>query len=49
VPPPDAVSVVEAPVQIVFVPEIAATGSGLTVTVREAVATQPAAEVTVTV
>jgi hypothetical protein len=49
VPPPDAVSVVVRPVQILFVPAIAAVGKAFTVTVLVALAVQPAAEVTVTV
>ena len=49
VPPPVAVKVAFAPAQMTFVPVIAVVGSGFTVTVRVAVAVQPAALVTVTV
>ena len=49
VPPPVAVNVVLAPLQITFVPVMLAVGNGFTVTVLVAVAVQPLALVTVTV
>ena len=48
-PPPVAVNVLEAPAQIVFVPEIDGVGKAFTVKVWLAVAVQPEAFVTVTV
>jgi hypothetical protein len=41
VPPPEAVSVVAWPLQMVLVPEIAAAGDGLTVTTVEAELVHP--------
>ena len=49
VPPPVAVKVVLEPLQIIFVPVMAAVGNGLTVTAWLAVAVHPLALVTVTV
>jgi hypothetical protein len=49
VPPPTAVKVVLAPLQITDVPVMLAVGNGLTVTVLVAVEVQPLALVTVTV
>jgi hypothetical protein len=49
VPPPAAVNVVLAPLQITDVPVMLAVGNGLTVTVLVAVEVQPFALVTVTV
>jgi hypothetical protein len=49
VPPPAAVKVVLAPLQITDVPVMLAVGNGLTVTVLVAVDVQPLALVTVTV
>ena len=46
--PPEAVRVVDSPLQMTLSPVIAGVGSGLTVTVTDVAAEQPLASVTVT-
>ena len=46
--PPEAINVVDSPLQITLSPVMAGVGNGLTVTVTEVAAEQPLASVTVT-